>query len=155
MDNDQSDYASQLRDVLLTADVMSIFFFRVGQSLILDFREDVLSPPLIQIEPMVESPYDRLMSFEVLRSTLPIPEELTLAPWTTRVRAFEEEGVLETMLQRCEEVGGVELRSSAENSFRTLLRMEQQALRDMIRGVGMRTLWRRDEDPFEEEGRSG
>ena len=74
MDNDdQSDYAEQLRDVLQTADVMSIFFYRIGHSLILDFREDVLSPPLVQIEPMVESPYDRLMSFEDLRSTLPIP----------------------------------------------------------------------------------
>ena len=68
------------------------------------------------------------------------------------MRAFEQEGVLETMLERCNEVGGPELRASAEMTYRRLVRMEQQALRDMIRGVGMKTLWRRDDDPFEKGG---
>lgn len=144
MDFDEDEfYPDQLKVALADAIVMSIFFTRVGSAMILDFRSAEGVNPAIIIDGMASSPRERLLSFRELRPELPIPEEITLAPWTERVRDFEREGVFDILLARCDQVGGGTLMTSARAAYLKILTEERKILRDMVTGVGMETIWER------------
>jgi hypothetical protein len=136
-------YPDQLKVALADAVVMSIFFIRLGSTMILDFRSAEGVNPAIIVDGMTSSPKERLLSFRRLRPGLPIPEEITLAPWAERVREFEQAGVLERLLERCDEVGGAELMRQARGGYLKLLAEEKKILRDMVSGIGMETIWER------------
>jgi hypothetical protein len=59
------------------------------------------------------------------------------------VRDFEREGVLDRLLQRCDEVGGRELSAMARTAYLKMLAEERKILRDMVNGAGMETIWER------------
>ncbi len=141
-DEDQF-YPDQLKVALADAFVMSIFFIRLGSTIILDFRSAEGVNPAIMVDGMAATPRERLLSFRRLRPELPVPEEITLAPWAERVREFERAGVLKRLLERCDELGGVELMQQARSGYLKLLAEENTILRDMVSGIGMETIWER------------
>jgi hypothetical protein len=51
--------------------------------------------------------------------------------------------MLQIMVERCMASGGQALVDEAQDSYRFLLKLERQYLCDMVRGVGMKTLWER------------
>lgn len=136
-------YPDQLKVALADAMVMSIFFMRVGSSLILDLRTAEGISPAVLVDGMTPSPRERLLSFRHLRPQLPIPDEITLAPWAERVGDFEREGVLARLLERCDEVGGGELIAMARTAYLKMLAEERKILRDIVTGAGMETIWER------------
>ena len=136
-------YPDQLKVALADAVVMSIFFIRLGSTMILDFRSAERVNPAVMVDGMTATPKERLLSFRRLRPQLPIPEEITLAPWADRVGEFEREGVLTRLLERCDEVGGIELMQQARVGYLKLLAEEKKILRDMVSGNGMETIWER------------
>lgn len=136
-------YPDQLKVALADAMVMSIFFVRVGSSMILDFRGAEGVNPVVLVDGMTSSPRERLLSFRRLRPQLPIPEEITLAPWPERVVEFERAGVLERLVERCDEVGGGTLMTSARAAYLKILTEERKILRDMLSGAEMETIWER------------
>lgn len=136
-------YPDQLKVALADAIVMSIFFMRVGSSLILDLRTAEGVDPAVFVAEMTPTPRERLLSFRHLRPELPIPDEITLAPWAERVRDFEREGVLQRLLERCDEVGGGALMTMARTAYLKMLAEERKILRDMVTGAGMETIWER------------
>ncbi|MCO5221101.1 MAG: hypothetical protein M9947_05880 [Thermomicrobiales bacterium] len=64
-------YPDQLKVALADAVVMSIFFMRIGNALILDFRTAEGINPAIRVDGMAATPRDRLLSFRELRPELP------------------------------------------------------------------------------------
>jgi hypothetical protein len=145
MEQSDEDFNVRMREALDTAEVMSIFFVRVGRSMIIDMRQDGASGPAAMLDDIVSTPEARLQSFRRLRPGLPLPERLTLAPWTNAVRDFERQGLLESLLVRCRRDGGEMLHDEAERAFRRLEILEQKYLRDLVRGVGMTTIWQRSD----------
>lgn len=141
-DEDEA-YADQLKVALADAVVMSIFFLRVGTAMILDFRSAEGVNPAVMVDGITSTPRERILSFRRLRQELPIPEEITLAPWPERVREFEREGVLDRLLERCDEVGGGELMAAARAAYLKILAEERKILREMVAGAGMETIWER------------
>lgn len=141
--DDDEYYPDQLKVALADAVVMGIFFFGVGSTMVLDFRTAEGVNPAIMVDEMTSSPKERLLSFRRLRPELPIPEEITLAPWADRVREFERTGVLERLVERCDEVGGAELMQQARVGYLKLLAEEKKILRDLVSGAGMETIWER------------
>ena len=137
------DFEARLRELLGTAEVMSILFTRVSQSLIIDFRQSENVGPRVMTDEIVASAHDRFLSFGRLRPLLPLPEQLTLAFWTPGVREFLDIGMYTILAERCDAVGGKDLVAEAQDSYRFLLKLERQYLCDMVRGVGMKTLWER------------
>jgi len=144
MDPESDDFTERLKAAIESADVVSVFFVRVGHSLIMDLRPDSESDPVVVVDRMAESPYQRLLSFSNLRPTLALPDEITLAPWTERVADFVDAGIMDVLLERCRLAGGEQLASGASECFGQLAALERHAMRDMIRGIGMQTLWQRD-----------
>ena len=143
LQDNAGDFQERLRAMIGGADVMSILFTRVAQSLIIDFRRAGEVGPRIMTDEIVATAHDRFLSFGRLRPLLPLPEQLTLAFWTPAVREFNDSGMLKALTDRSRTDGGDALVREARESYQFLLQLEQQYLRDMVRGVGMRTLWER------------
>jgi hypothetical protein len=144
MDPD-AEFHERMLEALRTAEVMSVFFVRVGRSLILDMRRDGTTGPAAMLDDIVATPQARLQSFRRLRPGLPLPERLTLAPWTQAIADFERLGYLDALLERCALEGGEELRGTAKQAYRQLEILERKYLRDLVRGVGMQTIWQRSD----------
>lgn len=143
MEPEHDEYSAQVIDAVRGSEVLSIFFLRVGRSLILDARRYGDDGPAILLDGMVATPEERLASFERLRPAFPIPDRLTLAPWPGAVRGLADSGVLEAIVERCRFEGGDGLADAARTLYDELRRLERKALRDLVRGVGMRTVWER------------
>jgi hypothetical protein len=144
METPDEQLHEQIRMALRTADVLSIFFVRVGQSMIIDTRGNEETGPAVILDEIVASPRERLDSMRRLRPGLPLPEHMTLAPWTAAVRDFESTGMLETVLERCRLVGGEPFDEAARRAYRRLAAIERRFMRDLVLGVGMKTIWSRD-----------
>lgn len=143
MDPATEEFHQKFMGAVRTAEVLSIFFLRVGQSLILDMRHHRDEGPLVLLDEMVATPRDRLLSFQRLRPELPLPERLTLAPWPGAVSSLEESGIVEAMIDRCRLEGGAQLVDQIEELMHELKVIERTQMRALVRGVGMRTLWHR------------
>lgn len=143
MEEAGTEFFDQVLMAVKSAEVLSIFFPRVGRSLILDCRKSNESEPVVMVDGMVESPEARLNSFRRLRPGLPLPQQLTLAPWPGAVRVFAEVGLLDALVGRCRDEGGEALAAQAEEQFAELRRLEQEAMRSLVRGDGMYTIWHR------------
>ena len=137
------DFEQRLRAMLVETEVMSILFTRVAQSLIVDFRRTDSVGPRIMTDEIVASAHDRFLSFGRLRPLFPLPDQLTLAFWTPAVREFKDSGLLAALADRALRDEGQKLVAEVRESYDFLLQLERQYLRDMVRGVGMRTLWER------------
>jgi hypothetical protein len=144
MDPAAEEFREQFVGAIRTAEVLSVFFLRIGQSLILDMRHHGDEGPVILLDQMVATPRDRLLSFHRLRPELPLPERLTLAPWPGAVTSFAEGGMLDAILDRCRLEGGDALIDQVHELYRELQTIERTQLRDLVRGVGMKTLWQRE-----------
>jgi hypothetical protein len=145
MDQSMDEFDQKMLEALRSAEVISVFFVRVGRSMILDARREVGVAPAIILDDIVSTPQARLQSFRRLRPGLPLPERLTLAPWTSAVREFRDRGMLDVLLERCTSEGGYELKASASETYRELEILERRYLRDLVRGVGMQTIWQRSD----------
>jgi hypothetical protein len=145
MEMPEEQFHERMREALRTAEVMSVFFVRVGRSLILDMRHDGSTGPAAMLDDIVSTPQARLQSFRRLRPGLPLPERLTLAPWTGGIREFAQRGHLDELLTRCRQEGGDALHDGAAKAFKQLEMLEQEYLRDLVRGVGMKTIWQRSD----------
>ena len=143
MDPATDEFHERFVGAVRTAEVMSVFFLRVGQSLILDMRHHGDEGPLVLLDDMVATPSDRLLSFRRLRPELPLPERLTLAPWPGAVTSLAESGILDAIIERCRLEGGEQLVDQIQELYRELRIIERSQLRDLVRGIGMKTLWQR------------
>lgn len=138
-----NEFHREVIAALATVEVASLFFPYAMRSLILDFRQTLLSPARVLIDGMVASPEARLQSFRRLRPELPNPSEITVIPWIGHVRQLEETGVLDAIYARCREVGSDVLEADAVTCYAELVKAETKIKRQIILGVGMQPLWRR------------
>lgn len=140
MDNAFDLGSERLIRVIARVEVLTIFFPRLGYSLILDSRHDAATPPAILIERMAGSVEARLRSFAQLRPAFPIPKQLALASWLGSVRAFVETGVHDAIVARWHTLGYPE--HDAARALRRLNELERVYLRRVLSGEASRVLWR-------------
>ena len=143
MDDAFNLYHDRIIGAVAKTDVTSLFFPQLGKAMILDMRRGESVPAAVFLDDMAATPEERLASFRRLRPELPLPPELTLAAWDGKIRGLEESGVLEAILARCLQEGGERLVEAAEAAYATLRALERDALRRLVAGPGMHTLWRR------------
>jgi len=130
---------------LMEAEVMSIFFPRIGKTLIVDTRHDYENGPTMILDGMVQSPEERLRSIKRLRPQFEQLGQLTLAPWVGSTRSFVERGILDAVIARFQSMGYGEAANAAHATFRSLRRAERDMMRDLASGEPRttRTLWQR------------
>ena len=146
MDDALNLYHDRIIGAVAKTEVTSLFFPQLGKALILDMRRRDAVPAAVFLDDMAATPEERLASFRRLRPDLPLPAELTLAAWDGKIRGLEESGVLAAILARCLQEGGERLVEAAEAAYATLRALERDALRRLVAGPGMHTIWRRTDD---------
>jgi hypothetical protein len=147
MDNAFNLSSTRIIRALAEAEVMSIFFPRVGKALIMDTRHDAENGPAVFLDEMVGSPEERLQSIRRLRPQFRELAQLTLAPWIGSTRSFADQGILEAIVERFHALGFPEAADDAMATFRQLRRAEHATMRDLIAGDPQttRTVWSRRE----------
>ena len=118
MDNAYNISSSKIIRALAEAEVMSIFFPRVGKALIVDTRHDAEHGPVVLIDDMVGSAEERLQSVRRLRPEFTEIAQLTLAPWLGSTRAFAEQGILDAIVERFHAMGYHDAANDAMRVFR-------------------------------------
>lgn len=145
MDNAFNLSSGKIIRALAEAEVMSIFFPRVGKALIVDTRHDADHGPVVLMDDMVGSAEERLQSVRRLRPEFTEIAQLTLAPWFGSTRAFAEQGIFDAIVERFRTMGYHDEANDATRAFRELRRHERQVTLDLIAGEAQttRTLWAR------------
>lgn len=145
MDNAYNLSSGKIIRALAEAEVMSIFFPRVGKALIVDTRHDAEHGPVVLIDDMVGSAEERLQSVRRLRPEFTEIAQLTLAPWFGSTSAFAEQGIFDAIVDRFRAMGFHEAANDALRAFRELRRQERKVVLDLIAGEAQttRTLWAR------------
>jgi hypothetical protein len=145
MDNAYNISSAKIINALAEAEVMSIFFPRVGKALIVDTRHDAEHGPVVLIDEMVGSAEERLQSVRRLRPEFTEIAQLTLAPWLGSTRSFAEQGILEAIVARFQAMGFPDAADEAMTAFHRLRRHETRVMRDLIAGDAQttRTVWAR------------
>jgi len=128
---------------LTDAEVMSIFFPRLGKTLIVDARHNYENGPVMLLDGMVRTPEERLRSIRRLRPQFEQLGQLTLAPWAGSTRSFIERGILDAITTRFEAMGFTEAANAAHDTFRELRGIEREIMRNLVTGDPRttRTLW--------------
>ncbi|MCA1669629.1 MAG: hypothetical protein LC793_20015 [Thermomicrobia bacterium] len=145
MDNAYNISSGKIIRALAEAEVMSIFFPRVGKALIVDTRHNADHGPVVLMDDMVSSAKERLQSVRRLRPEFTEIAQLTLAPWLGSTRAFAEQGIFDAIIERFRAMGFHDAAHDAICAFRELRRHERQMMLDLIAGETQttRTLWSR------------
>lgn len=145
MDNAFNLSSAKIIHAIAEAEVMSIFFPRVGKALIVDTRHNPEAPPTVFVDEMAGSPQERLDSIRRRRPQFKDLAQLTLAPWVGSTQRFEEQGILEAITVRFHAAGFPEIADEARAAFRQLRRAERDVLRGLIAGDPQttRTVWAR------------
>lgn len=145
MDNAYNISSAKIISALGEAEVMSIFFPRVGKALIVDTRHNADHGPVVLIDDMVGSAEERLQSVRRLRPEFTEIAQLTLAPWIGSTRAFAEQGILDAIVARFHAMGFHDAADDAITVFQRLKRHETQVMRDLVAGDAQttRTIWSR------------
>ncbi|HEY8292889.1 MAG TPA: hypothetical protein VIG44_10395, partial [Thermomicrobiales bacterium] len=134
MDNAFNLSSGKIIRALAEAEVMSIFFPRVGKALIVDTRHDAGHGPVVLMDDMVGSAEERLQSVRRLRPEFTEIAQLTLAPWFGSTRAFAEQGIFDAIVERFRTMGYHDEAHDATRAFRELRRHERQVTLDLIAG---------------------
>jgi hypothetical protein len=145
MDNSFQMFHDDIVAAIRTAEVMCLFFPRLGKTLIVDVRHALDIPAAVFIEDMVASPQERYRSLARLRPQLPLPaaDVVRLAPWLGFVRSLRETEVYVALIERCLEAGDASLADHCRAAIETLEVMEQRLVRAIVSGELSRTLWER------------
>lgn len=145
MDNAYNISSTKIINALGEAEVMSIFFPRVGKALIVDTRHNAEHGPVMLIDEMVGSADERLQSVRRLRPEFTELAQLTLAPWMGSTRAFAEQGILDAIVARFHAMGFHDAADEALIVFQRLCRHEMHVMRDLIGGDAQttHTIWAR------------
>ncbi len=134
MDNAFNLSSTKIIQVIAEAEVMSIFFPRVGKALIVDTRYNPEAAPTVFVDEMAGSPQDRLDSIRRLRPQFKELAQLTLAPWVGSTRSFAEQGLLDAVVARFHSEGFPETADEARVAFHQMQRFERATLRALIEG---------------------
>jgi hypothetical protein len=145
VDNAYNISSTKIIRALAEAEVMSIFFPRIGKALIVDTRHDAEHGPVVLIDEMVGSAEERLESVRRLRPEFTEIAQLTLAPWLGSARAFAEQGILEAIVERFHAMGYHDAANDAMTVFHRLRRHERHVMLDLVAGDPQttRTVWAR------------
>jgi hypothetical protein len=143
MDADFDLDLGEIKRTLDVSDVVSLYFPRLGKTLLIDLRTSDVEGPMVKVVPQAASAEERLRSLRKLRPRFPRPERLSLIPWPKFVDSLVRLGIWEHLIRRCSEAGSPSLIRDCERCLNSLRSAEAAELRNAIKGEGFETMWQR------------
>lgn len=132
-----------VEQVLRRGDVITIAFATFPERLLIDTRHNDEAGPLVAIVDPVSTVQERYLWLGRHRGMFGVPEAFSFFPWPHTVRTLVAEDVLAPLRRRLAAVSP-EAAAALDANLTRLLAIEQQAMRDAVRGEGhWRTVWQR------------
>ena len=126
------------------AEVVSLFFPLLGQTLLVDLRHNEGEPPLVKVVAMMRTPEERLRSVRRLRPHFPRPRRLALIPWWGSIEGVVRCGLYDHLLEQVAASGHSNAVKACREALTALRRLERANLTALIRGENAHTLWARE-----------
>ena len=139
------DFGGDLDEILRVIDRAAVLIVRfevLEPRLLVDFRTDGSSGPIIDLVDRVNSAEERFSHLKSLRPRLPLPERILSCPWPRAISAFEQAGIWERIESR---LLSLDVEQSQIDDVRRRLREGEHAVMvaAITGGEGFRTIWER------------
>ena len=140
-DDDFGDDLDEIVRNIDAAEVISIFFPTLRQSVVIDMRTNEHDGALVRLMPMVASPQERLRSLRRLRPSFPRVQNLALIPWPRYVESLVRLGVWTRVVSRLEAAGQDAAAAECGEVLKELRAVEKAEMASVVRGENYHTIW--------------
>jgi len=139
--NNFQDNIEEIKNTLLEADVVSLFFPYFGKTVLIDIRSNETDGPALILTEMVRSPRERIRSMEQLRPGFNDPEKMVLIPWVRYLETLIDSGIWSIIIKKLEEASFIDPKASADEILKKLRNLEHSELADAVNGSSYKTIW--------------
>lgn len=143
MDMDYPVDLVEVKDIVSTSEVVLVRMATVRKRLLLDFRSNAYTKPLVRLVQRSRSPEDRFRELRRLRPGLEVPDQIMTFFWPKSIVALKETGVLAHIIDKVNSSGYPEMEEECRQMFQELLDLEQSELIAAVEGDGYQSLWER------------
>ncbi len=117
------------------AEVITFRFLTVTDRLLVDNRYTELDPPMIRLVEPAGSVEERFRSLKRLRPRFRLPDRINAIAWPLTVRAIQEYGIWDAILERIAREGFPEVAQRSSAVLHDLLTRERREVLAAVRGV--------------------
>ena len=139
--NNFQDDIEEIKNTLLEADVVSLFFPYFGKTVLIDIRSNETDGPALILTEMVRNPRERIRSMEQLRPGFNDPEKMVLIPWVRYLETLIDSGIWSIVINKLEEASFIDPKASADEILKKLRNLEHSELADAVNGSSYKTIW--------------
>ena len=139
--NNFQDNIEEIKNTLLEADVVSLFFPYFGKTVLIDIRSNETDGPALILTEMVRNPRERIRSMERLRPGFNDPEKMVLIPWVRYLETLIDSGIWSIVIKKLEEASFIDPKASADEILKKLRNLEHSELADAVNGSSYKTIW--------------
>jgi hypothetical protein len=143
--NNFQDDIEEIKNTLLEADVVSLFFPYFGKTVLIDIRSNETDGPALILTEMVRSPRERIRSMEQLRPGFNDPEKMVLIPWIRYLETLVDSGIWSVIVKKLEKASFIDPSVSANEILEKLRNLEHKDLADAVNGTSYKTIWSKPE----------
>ncbi len=143
--NNFQDDIEEIKNTLLEADVISLFFPYFGKTVLIDIRSNETDGPALILTEMVRSPRERIRSMEQLRPGFNDPEKMVLIPWVRYLETLIDSGIWSLVIKKLEKASFIDPSVSANEILEKLRNLEHRELADAVNGTSYKTIWSKPE----------
>jgi len=143
--NNFQDDIEEIKNTLLEADVVSLFFPYFGKTVLIDIRSNETDGPALILTEMVRSPRERIRSMEQLRPGFNDPEKMVLIPWIRYLETLVDSGIWSVIVEKLEKASFIDPSVSANEILEKLRNLEHRELADAVNGTSYKTIWSKPE----------
>lgn len=130
--------------VINDADVLVVRFHLIDKRLLVDFRRNEKTGPLVKVVPRAESVEDRFRSIKRLRPEFPVPEKVMSFQWPRSMPVLLTAGVWQHLVDRVSVAGNDDTTEECGRVMEELMALERREVFGAIRGADhYQTLWER------------
>jgi hypothetical protein len=129
-----------------SAEVITVFFPRLGKTLLVDVRIDSDTDPLVQVVQKADGPEDRIRRLQRMRPQFPRPDAVAMIVWSHQLSSLERCGVIEQIRDRLVLTDRLNVVTQLDESLKMIAELERAEIVKAITGDQYHTLWSASEE---------
>lgn len=144
MSDDYGVDLDEVHKVIDAAEVLVVRFHIVPKRLLVDFRHNANSGPLVAVVDPAGSVEERFRKIKELRPEFAVPEKVMSFQWPRMLAVLQSSGVWQRIVDRVGMLGGPDATDDCVRAMEELLVEERKEVANAIRGADhYQTLWER------------
>ena len=137
-------YGEEINEVfkyIKNSEVITVFFPKLGRSLVMDLRTTSASGPMIKIMPMTNSISERIETIKNLRPSFPKAKEIVVVPWVGYVQVLKSSGLWKHLLDEIVKLKNQTAINDVIKAYKELVFIQEEDLLEMLFGDKYETIW--------------